>query len=323
MNGYDGIKPTALRAYPFAPAGAARRLFPPKYDQAEDAQHALLSVVRRAPDLFGHRQSRWTLATLMQSCPWLRVHTPSGLWQVLDRLDIRYKRGRSYVHSPDPHYEAKVAHLEAAWATAQAQPQQIVFLYQDECHYYRQPTLASAYSLKGKDQPLAPRGYGGNPRCGLLGGLNALTGQTTYAQHRRIGIDQLVAFYRTLAQVYAPAQQIFIVQDNLPLHFHPNVLVHLQPQQWLWPPAVPDNWPTQPTVQPTAPALPIRLLLLPTYASWLNPIEKLWRWLKQTLLHMHGFGHDVKQLEQHVADFLDQFLDGSTDLLRYTGLLYD
>ena len=170
---------------------------------------------------------------------------------------------------------------------------------------------------------MAPRGYGGNPRCGLLGGLNALTGQTTYAQHRRIGIDQLVAFYRTLAQVYAPAQQIFIVQDNLPLHFHPNVLVHLQPQQWPWPPAVPDNWPTQPTVQPTAPALPIRLLLLPTYASWLNPIEKLWRWLKQTLLHMHGFGHDVKQLEQHVADFLDQFLDGFTDLLRYTGLLHD
>ena len=159
---------------PGPPAG----FFPLSNDQAEDAQHALLSVVRRAPDLFGHRQSRWTLATLMQSCPWLRVHTPS-VWQVLDRLDIRYKRGRSYIHSPDPHYEAKVAHLEAAWATAQAQPQQIVFLYQDECHYYRQPTLASAYSLKGKDQPLAPRGYGGNPRCGLLGGLNALTGQTT------------------------------------------------------------------------------------------------------------------------------------------------
>ncbi|MBK9008807.1 MAG: transposase [Anaerolineae bacterium] len=26
-------------------------------------------------------------------------------------------------------------------------------------------------------------------------------------------------------------------------------------------------------------------LLFPTYASWLNPIEKLWKWLKQEVLH--------------------------------------
>jgi hypothetical protein len=36
---------------------------------------------------------------------------------------------------------------------------------------------------------------------------------------------------------------------------------------------------------------------LPTYAPWLNPIEKLWRWLRQDVLKMHvwpvtlpGFG---------------------------------
>ena len=323
MNGYDGIKPTALRAYPFAPAGAARRLFPPKYDQAEDAQHAWLSVVRRAPDLFSHRQSRWTLATLMQSFPGCGCTPPAacGRCSIAWIFDTNGRAAMSIVpirimRRKSPTWKRPGPRLRPSRNRSSSSIKMNAIIIDN-------PLWPRPIALKARTSPWPHAGYGSNPRCGLLGGLNALTGQTTYAQHRRIGIDQLVAFYRTLAPVYAPAQQIFIVQDNLPLHFHPNVLVHLQPQQWPWPPAVPDNWPTQPTVQPTAPALPIRLLLLPTYASWLNPIEKLWRWLKQTLLHMHGFGHDVKQLEQHVADFLDQFLDGSTDLLRYTGLLHD
>ena len=35
--------------------------------------------------------------------------------------------------------------------------------------------------------------------------------------------------------------------------------------------------------------LPIQLVPLPTYASWCNPIEKLWRQLRQELLHLHRF----------------------------------
>jgi hypothetical protein len=68
--------------------------------------------------------------------------------------------------------------------------------------------------------------------------------------------------------------------------------------------------------------LPIQLLFLPTYASWLNPIEKLWRWLRQQVIHLHGFSDDWPALKARVADFLNQFRNGSTELLRYVGLLY-
>ena len=254
------------------------------------------------------------------------------MWQILKRLDIHYKRARSYIHSPDPHYDEKVVLIKTRLEQARKAPERFVFLYQDECHYYRQPTLASAYALKGTKQPLARKGYGGNPSMGItclrathrqVGCLNALTGQTTYEQHSRIRIDQIVGFYRTLGKVYPKAEQIYLVQDNLPIHFHPNVLVHLQPQNWLWTPTLPDNWPSQPTVEPTQPELPIQILILPTYASWLNPIEKLWRWLKQTVIHLHAFADNWEQLKQQVAAFLDQFLQGSKALLRYTGLWHD
>ncbi|MCB8937396.1 MAG: transposase [Ardenticatenaceae bacterium] len=67
--------------------------------------------------------------------------------------------------------------------------------------------------------------------------------------------------------------------------------------------------------------MPVQLLPLPTYASWLNPIEKLWRWLKQEVLHLHRFSDDWPELREVVASFLDQFATGSDALLRYVGLL--
>ncbi len=70
-------------------------------------------------------------------------------------------------------------------------------------------------------------------------------------------------------------------------------------------------------------ALPIRLVPLPTYASWLNPIEKLWRWLRQDVVHLHPWANDLPAL-YHAADaFLARFAHddrAGRDLLRYVGL---
>ena len=68
--------------------------------------------------------------------------------------------------------------------------------------------------------------------------------------------------------------------------------------------------------------LPIQAVPLPTYASWLNPIEKLWRFLKQEVLHMHRLANDLTGLRGEIDRFLDQFALGSDQLLRYVGL-YD
>ena len=59
---------------------------------------------------------------------------------------------------------------------------------------------------------------------------------------------------------------------------------------------------------------------LPTYAPWLNRIEKLWRYLRQEVLHLHQ-EEDFGSLHAHVNTFLDQFAGGSQHLLRYVGLL--
>jgi hypothetical protein len=279
--------------------------------------------VRRSPQLFGYATARWRLGQLLASCDWLRLTTRSGLSQLLQRLGISYKRGRDYVHSPDRHYQAKLDLLHRLRLRAYYAPERFVFTYADQLTYYRQPSLAPAYEVRGHVQPLAERSHTKNTAYRIMGALNALTGQVTYRQRNRTDITCLVDFWYDLRQAYPQAETIYVVVDNWPVLFHPDVLAPLQAQHLPWPPTLPSNWPTEPTKQARHDSLPIQLICLPTYASWLNPIEKLWRWLKQDVLHLHRLSNDWPALKQAVADFLDPFATGSLPLLRYVGLLPD
>lgn len=65
------------------------------------------SYLRRSPERFGLEHNRWTLKTLIQTCPTLEGMTERGVLKVLHRLGFRYKRGQQWIHSPDPQYEEK------------------------------------------------------------------------------------------------------------------------------------------------------------------------------------------------------------------------
>jgi hypothetical protein len=276
-------------------------------------------VLHRDPHQFGHAQNRWTLERLTASCAWLRLGSRGGACQLLHRLQISYKRGRDYVHSPDPHYPAKLEWIAAALARTRHEPARYVVVYQDEFTYYRQPTLQAAYEASGHVQPLAQRSHQRNSWFRIVAALNAHTGQVTYCQRSQLDVATLGRFYQQLQAAYPAAERIYVVLDNWPVHFHPDVLAYLQPQHFPWPPYVPPHWSA--SRQPQVTNLPFELLCLPTYASWCNPIEKLWRWLKQYELHLHRLSADWSGLKQRVAETLDQFKAGSPELLRYTGLL--
>ncbi len=112
-----------------------------------------------------------------------------------------------------------------------------------------------------------------------------------------IGRAKVIEMYERIAKTYSRAKTIYVVQDNWSIHTHPDVLTAVG---------------AYPQIKP---------IWLPTYAPWLNPIEKLWRWLKETILKMHRLANDWPALHQRVTDFLEQFARGSKQLLRYVGLL--
>jgi hypothetical protein len=286
----------------------------------------LRHLVGRDPRACGYTCTRWTLAALRAACPWLWVWTDAGMQQVLRRLHISWQRARSYIHSPDPDYAAKLANVQALRMLARQAPGQVVLVYLDEVTIERQPSLASTYAPRGggRSQPRARWSHTSNTLTRVVATLEHGTGQVVFRRATKITIATLVQFFQDLCAAYPHAERIYVVLDNWPVHIHPDVLVALERQETRHLRPLPPSWSPTPSAKAVKQwgqlQLPIQLVPLPTYASWCNPIEKLWRKLRQELTHLHPWANDLLQLREEIDCFLAQFAAGSRDLLQYVGL---
>lgn len=298
-----------------------KALFSLSCQNEEEALDRINHIIHRSPEEFGIQHSRWRLGDLRAVCQnWLSVTTDSGLWQVLKRIGIRSKRARGYLRSPDSDYVAKLQEIEHIIQCSAEDPQHIVVIFLDELTFYRQPSLAQAYESAGKAQPLAKLGHRSNLSSRIVAGMDIWQGKVMYLQRSKISLATLRLFYQQLANTYPDAKVIYVIQDNWPVHFHPDILAILMEQELRWPLHKPKNWPEKARKNIQALNLPIKLVFLPTYAPRTNPIEKLWRKLKQEVLHLHRYEDDWDGLKNRVACYLDNFSSGSIELLRYVGL---
>jgi hypothetical protein len=226
---------------------------------------------------------------------WLAGLSLSGTHRLLRRLGVVYRRGQERLHSPDPDYAAKLAAVRRARAEARRGGGRVVLVYLDEFTYYRRPTVARCHAPAGGPGPPAEQGHGRNRKRRVAETLDALSGRLTYWQGAKVGAAELVRFYRALEAAYPEAEVIYVALDNWPVHFLPQVTGALAGSK-------------------------IRLLRLPTYAPWTNPAEKVWRKLKQEVLHQHDFADDWAGLQAAVAAWLERAARDPEGLRRYTGL---
>jgi transposase len=273
------------------------------FEERESIQTELLETLRAGPGeaarqevavgASGPAPSRWTLRTMRVSVEWLTEYTLGGVWRVLQACGLGIHGARARLFSPDPDYRSKVRHLHRCLRDAARHPDTVGTVFLDEFGYHRWPEVAPTW---GPAAAVAQRA-GNNQQWRTIGALNALTGQVTYLDGYIVGRQQVIQFYAQLNYTYLALDRLYVVQDNWNIHTHPDVLSALVKY-----PRITPVW-------------------LPTYAPWLNPIEKLWRWLRQDVLKMHRWVEDWPHVKQRVHDFLDQFAQGSSDLLRYVGLL--
>lgn len=283
--GWTATWPPASLDWCIAPAAAAG--FPPL------EQQELIDLVSRDPAACGCARSRWRRRDLQERLPWLARATLPTVSRILQRCGLRRKRGRIRVHSPDPAYLAKRDEIAWALSAARYDPARVGLYYGDEASLHRQPSLAARWEAVGTE-PTADHAPRFDSRHRLCAGLDAIGGRVVWIGGSHMTVPRLCAFLRAL-RTADPDRFLFLVWDNWPVHHHARVLA-------------------------TAAACRIELLWLPTYAPWLNPIEKLWRLCRQTVVHHHRLADQWPELKTRVAAFLDQFHQGSEDLIRYTGL---
>lgn len=240
---------------------------------------------------------RYRLRVIRQTFDWLSDYTLSGVWRVLQRLRIGWKHGYVRHWSPDPLYLRKLKRIEKCLKQAVLSPSEVVALFLDEMSYYRWPTAARDWWPNAQGYPLAEHGNCNNQQWRLIGALNPCTGRVSYLQGYKIGRGQVIQFHQKLVADYPNATKIYLIEDNWNIHTHPDVQEALKQLSQ------------------------IEVVWLPTYACWLNPIEKLWRWIRQEVLHRHRMSDCWDRLKHRVATFLDQFQNGSRELLHYVGLL--
>jgi transposase len=240
--------------------------------------------------------SRWQLVTIRATVEWLHDYSLSGVWSVLHRCGLKLRSAAVQHYSPDPDYLKKVFRLKKALRDAARHPATVAALFLDEFGYTRWPAPARDWC---DTVPLARRSQTNNQQWRTIGALNALTGKVSYLDAYIIGRAKVIEFYDQLNRAYRRLDTVYVIQDNWSIHQHPDVLQALS---------------THPRLQP---------IWLPTYAPWLNPIEKLWRWVRQDILKLHRLAAAWDELRHRVRVFLNQFAHGSNDLLRYVGLLGD
>jgi len=105
----------------------------------------LQTMLGASPQVCGFRESRWTLRRLKAYLAPAREASLVTISHLLHRRGLSYKRGRGYLHYPDP---LQLRKLDVnAWVQAQMliQPQPWVLLYSSELTPYTRTSVCQGH----------------------------------------------------------------------------------------------------------------------------------------------------------------------------------
>ena len=224
---------------------------PRKVDEEADAE--LLRVLDGSPTDEGYEFSNWTvprLAAHLERGLGLDVH-PETVRQALHRLRFSHTRPRRQLPE-DPGYAETIRRIDRAVSEVGAET---TVLFQDETELHRFPPLRGAWSPVGEQAEVAVPDQNG--KLALYGALDVLTGETIMADYPKGRSDHTISFLGTVLD--RVEGEVLLVWDNASHHTSRPVEAYVAEHDRL------------------------RVLPLPKRSPEDNPVEDLWRALKNTV----------------------------------------
>lgn len=260
----------------------------PRSTTAEEDQR-IAQEMEQGPGRWEYLLTFWTVAALC----WHLVNAvglpikPTTLRRRLHELDFRWRRPRLAVARKDPEGSVRMQKIaQRIWEAGSDAA--IVCL--DSTKLMHLPLLRAMW-MRIRQQVRIPTPED-NQYCIIFGALNIITGALTYLVTPDQTRFSVIAFLEHLLLVY-PSGPILIILDSAPQHRAADVM------KWLA---------RHPRVE---------LLWLPRYAPQLNPIERIWRELKDKVAANRCY-LAFEELQQIAERFLDQLTPD--DALRLASL---
>jgi len=204
------------------------------------------------------------------------------LRQLLKQAGLSWKKCKKVLAKANPKQRIEFVDQFQTWFEQVCQGK-LRLIYVDEAHIHQDMALGYRWSVVGEADWVPSHCSSLKNRLDWYGAYDFTNGQCLIWHQQKCNGETTVAFLHYLLQQWPHLtdQQTIIIWDGASWHSRAEI------------------------VRDAAEALGIILVQLPAYSPDLNPIEGLWKWMREELTQHHSSKY-LYQLEHACFDFIDR-----------------
>lgn len=262
----------------------------------ESEMREIEKMIKKSPREIGIEKSSWTVPVLIESVKkqFKKEIKRGTAYNIFHRLCYTKTRPKKQNKKADPEKADEFrGNMEK---TVAEKDENTIILYEDEAIFTSEPTITAKWTKKGK-QGIVPTSGAHRERTVIFGAVNPENG-TLYEQFSNAGnTDTFKQFMLTVSQATLPKNVIMLI-DNVKYHHFKGI------SEWRA-----ENIPN------------IKLMYLPSYCSFLNAVELLWKDIRTAVTHNTLFAN-IDVTISHLRDYIGKLKNSPQKLTKLCNFIY-
>jgi transposase len=229
-------------------------------------------------DILLYVESRWDV-----------TYSISGMTDWLKRHGFSYKKPAIVPGKANPEEQKKWIEEYAELKNDLTEDETLCFI--DGMHPTHNVQLAYGWIRKGKRKEIPSNT--GRSRLNLSGLLDIISYRVLFREDTTLNTESTLQFFKKIEKAYPTKNKVHVFCDNARYYKNRLVKEYLQTSK-------------------------IKLHFLPSYSPNLNPIERLWKWMKERVMY-NTYYQEFEDFRNAIMEFLRSLsgLDPGSELGKY------